>query len=209
MAASAPVLGTTQDAPRPVSWTYELTEQDKTEMQMAIEHFPGCTLVGRLVGTTPSRATVREWIESALGGFFNEFNNLLLLWKVKVGADSDSTSLYTLCRCWLRNDAPRKEQPGVQNFAKLPKPLPAKNVSTDNITAEENESEDTLEDYLNGEIEAPEEQELLDSHITQFKHVRKRLREQHKQRIERYKLRLALLLQPSPYQEKLDASMHC
>ncbi|KAI5071989.1 hypothetical protein GOP47_0012095 [Adiantum capillus-veneris] len=110
--------------------------------------------------------------------------------KVKVGADSDSTSLYTLCRRWLRNDAPRKEQPGVHNFAKLPKPLPAK------------------KEYLDGEIEAPEGQVLLDSHIKHFKNVRKRLREQHKQRIERYKLRLALLLQPSPYQEKLDASMH-
>ncbi|MCO5600863.1 hypothetical protein L7F22_054980 [Adiantum nelumboides] len=81
-----------------------------------------------------------------------------------------------------------KVEGGVQNSAKLPKPLPAKNVSTDNITVEENESEDSLEDYLDGEIEAPEEQELLDSHIKQFKHVRKRLREQHKQRIERYKL---------------------
>ncbi|MCO5566381.1 hypothetical protein L7F22_020058 [Adiantum nelumboides] len=68
MAASAPVLGTTQDAPRPVTWTYELTEEDETEMRTAIEHFSGHTLVGRLVGTTPLRPTVREWIESALGG---------------------------------------------------------------------------------------------------------------------------------------------
>ncbi|MCO5565126.1 hypothetical protein L7F22_018797 [Adiantum nelumboides] len=67
-AASAPVLGTTQDAPRPVTWTYELTEEDEVEMQTAIEHFSGRTLVGRLVGTTPSRPTAREWIESALGG---------------------------------------------------------------------------------------------------------------------------------------------
>ncbi|MCO5613142.1 hypothetical protein L7F22_067418 [Adiantum nelumboides] len=68
MAASAPILGTTQDAPRPITWTYELTPEDKTEMQTAIEHFSGRTLVGRLVGTTQSRPTVREWIESALGG---------------------------------------------------------------------------------------------------------------------------------------------
>ncbi|MCO5569522.1 hypothetical protein L7F22_023235 [Adiantum nelumboides] len=68
MAASAPVLGTTQDAPRPVTKTYELTEEDETEMQTAIEHFSDRTLVGRLVGTTPSRPTVREWIEAALGG---------------------------------------------------------------------------------------------------------------------------------------------
>ncbi|MCO5592891.1 hypothetical protein L7F22_046895 [Adiantum nelumboides] len=68
MAASAPVLGTTQDAPRPIPWTYELTPEDEMEMQTAIEHFSGRTLVGRLVGTSPSRPTVREWIESALGG---------------------------------------------------------------------------------------------------------------------------------------------
>ncbi|MCO5561324.1 hypothetical protein L7F22_014945 [Adiantum nelumboides] len=67
MAALAPVLGTTQDAPRPVTWTYALTEEDETEMQTAIEHFSGRTLVGRLVWTTTSRSTVREWIESALG----------------------------------------------------------------------------------------------------------------------------------------------
>ncbi|MCO5592098.1 hypothetical protein L7F22_046093 [Adiantum nelumboides] len=68
MADSAPVLGTTRDAPRPDTWTYELTEQDETDMRMAIDHFSGRTLVGRLVGTTPSRPTVREWIELALGG---------------------------------------------------------------------------------------------------------------------------------------------
>ncbi|MCO5592230.1 hypothetical protein L7F22_046228 [Adiantum nelumboides] len=68
MAASAPVLDTTQDAPIPVSWTYELTEEDEAEMQTVIEHFSGRTLVGRLVGTTPSRPAVRAWIESALGG---------------------------------------------------------------------------------------------------------------------------------------------
>ncbi|MCO5552711.1 hypothetical protein L7F22_006228 [Adiantum nelumboides] len=68
MAASAPVLGTAQDAPRPIPSTYELTPEDEMEMQTAIEHFSGRTLVGRLVGTTPSRPTVREWIELALGG---------------------------------------------------------------------------------------------------------------------------------------------
>ncbi|MCO5608150.1 hypothetical protein L7F22_062356 [Adiantum nelumboides] len=68
MAASAPVLGTTEDAPRPVTWRYELTEEDEAEMQTAIKHFSGRTLVGCLVGTTPSRPTVRERIESALGG---------------------------------------------------------------------------------------------------------------------------------------------
>ncbi|MCO5591818.1 hypothetical protein L7F22_045810 [Adiantum nelumboides] len=67
MAASAPVLGTAQDAPRPIPWTYELTPEDEMEMQTAIEHLSGRTLVRRLVGTTTSRPTVREWIESALG----------------------------------------------------------------------------------------------------------------------------------------------
>ncbi|MCO5569110.1 hypothetical protein L7F22_022817 [Adiantum nelumboides] len=68
MAASAPVLGTAQDTPRPIPWTYKLTPEDEMEIQTAIEHFSGRTLVGRLVGSTPSRPTVREWIESALGG---------------------------------------------------------------------------------------------------------------------------------------------
>ncbi|MCO5603416.1 hypothetical protein L7F22_057566 [Adiantum nelumboides] len=49
MAASAPVLGTTQDAPRPIIWTYDLTEEDEMEIQTAIEHVLGRTLVGRLV----------------------------------------------------------------------------------------------------------------------------------------------------------------
>lgn len=128
--------------------------------------------------------------------------------KVKVGADSESTSLYTLCRRWLRNDAPRKEQPDAHNFAKLlPKPLRANKLDNHSQLDEENESEDALEDFLGGEMEAASEQELLDNHIKHFKNVRKRLREQQKQRIERYKLRLALLLQPSPYQDRLDASL--
>ena len=32
------------------------------------------------------------------------------LFKVKVDADSDFTSLYALCRQWLKNDIPRKKQ---------------------------------------------------------------------------------------------------
>ncbi|KAH7447850.1 hypothetical protein KP509_01G123900 [Ceratopteris richardii] len=127
--------------------------------------------------------------------------------KVKVGPESDGASLYALCRRWLKNNAPRKEQPGIHNFVKLPKPLPAKKLSESSTSIEENESEDNLEDYLEGEIEAPDKQELLDNHIAHFKNVRKRLREQHKQRIERYKIRLALLLQPNPYEEKVDAPL--
>ncbi|MCO5608426.1 hypothetical protein L7F22_062636 [Adiantum nelumboides] len=67
MAVSAPVLGTTQDAPRPITWTYDLIKEDEVKMQTAIQHFSDRTLVGRLVGTTPSHPTVREWMQSAQG----------------------------------------------------------------------------------------------------------------------------------------------
>ncbi|MCO5584588.1 hypothetical protein L7F22_038519 [Adiantum nelumboides] len=68
MATKAPVLGTTEDAPQSITWTYDLMEEDEAEIQTAIQHFSGRTLVGRLVETSPSRPTVREWIQSALGG---------------------------------------------------------------------------------------------------------------------------------------------
>ncbi|MCO5578946.1 hypothetical protein L7F22_032797 [Adiantum nelumboides] len=51
VAAFAPVLGTTQDALRPVTWTYELMEEDEAEMQTAIEHFSGRTPLSDSVST--------------------------------------------------------------------------------------------------------------------------------------------------------------
>ncbi|MCO5610805.1 hypothetical protein L7F22_065046 [Adiantum nelumboides] len=79
MVAFAPVLGTTQDAPRPATWTYDLTEEDEAELQIAIQHFSGRALVGRLVGTNPTRLTVLEWIQSALGGSWRWSGILLFI----------------------------------------------------------------------------------------------------------------------------------
>ncbi|MCO5574998.1 hypothetical protein L7F22_028795 [Adiantum nelumboides] len=64
MAASTPGLGTTQDAPRRVTWTYDLTEEDEAEMQTAIQHFFGPTLVGRLV----DKQRIGVLVGSGMGG---------------------------------------------------------------------------------------------------------------------------------------------
>ncbi|MCO5608817.1 hypothetical protein L7F22_063034 [Adiantum nelumboides] len=63
MASSASGLGTTQDAPRPVIWTYDLTEEDEAEMQTAIQHFSGRTLVGHL----PRRPNVQQPLHAENG----------------------------------------------------------------------------------------------------------------------------------------------
>ncbi|MCO5598918.1 hypothetical protein L7F22_053017 [Adiantum nelumboides] len=67
------------DAPRPVTWTYDLTEEDEAEMQTAIQHFFGVPLVvvwWRLLHHVP---TVQEWIQSALGGLIVRILELTMM----------------------------------------------------------------------------------------------------------------------------------
>lgn len=133
--------------------------------------------------------------------------------KVRVTSDYDSMSLYALCRRWVRNDVPRKDQPGSQNFVKiLPKPSPAVKVEQDDVAYEEDGKKDgsdtgtssELQAFLEGRVTSLSEQDLLQSHIKHFKDVRKRSREEQMQRIGRYRQRLALLLHPSLHQNKGD-----
>ncbi|MCO5592047.1 hypothetical protein L7F22_046041 [Adiantum nelumboides] len=59
--------------------TYDLMEEDEAKMQTAIQHFSGRTLVDRLMGTSPSCSTVREWIQSALRGSTGRILELTML----------------------------------------------------------------------------------------------------------------------------------
>eukprot|EP00249_Psilotum_nudum_P012595 c23874_g1_i1 orf=388-951(-) len=123
--------------------------------------------------------------------------------KVKVTPDSDSVSLYALCRRWVRNDVPRKDQPALKNFSKLlPKPLPAVRLDKGDRTCQDNGNNESTEfsqyeDLPEGALGDLNEHDLLQSHMKHFKLVRKRLRRNHLQKIERYKQRLALLLHPN------------
>ncbi|CAM0872161.1 unnamed protein product [Alopecurus aequalis] len=113
--------------------------------------------------------------------------------------DSESGSLYALCRSWVRNGVPHEIQPSfVGNVAPLlPRPLPASVVDS-RMSEKDNDAEDQdLEEEKNdtGEYTAAD---LLKQHVTRAKKIRAKLRKERQGRIERYKQRLALLLPPPP-----------
>ncbi|KAK9123126.1 hypothetical protein Sjap_012728 [Stephania japonica] len=121
---------------------------------------------------------------------------------------SDGTSLYSLCRSWVRNGLPKEPQTNIGNGVKLlPRPLP---TATDTGTPEKSESgdedgdKDKEEDE--GSVEHLSSHELLQRHIKRAKRVRARLRKERLQRIGRYKQRLALLLPSSAEHFRSDAA---
>ncbi|KAL5217881.1 hypothetical protein ABZP36_018565 [Zizania latifolia] len=105
--------------------------------------------------------------------------------------DSESGSLYALCRSWVRNGVPHQSQPNFGTGAPiLPRPLPASVVDS-RISEKDNDAE--KED---SEEEKNETSELLKQHVKRAKKIRAGLQKERLRRIERYKQRLALLLPP-------------
>ncbi|KAA8515725.1 hypothetical protein F0562_018664 [Nyssa sinensis] len=107
---------------------------------------------------------------------------------------SDGSSLYALCRSWLRNGFPEESQPQYMDGIKsLPRPLPIPVADTHSEVKKESDKEEEEEEES---VEHLSPQDLLQGHIKRAKRVRARLREERLQRIARYKTRLALLLPP-------------
>ncbi|CAM6028387.1 unnamed protein product [Sphagnum balticum] len=114
--------------------------------------------------------------------------------KVKLLSETDDTSLYALCRRWVRNDVPRKDQSGLRDCViPLPKPLTVAEADKAEGQVLEN-GKKSDEDLSSPEVYSPTADELLQSHIHRFRNVRKRSREERTRRIARFKPRLALLL---------------
>lgn len=133
--------------------------------------------------------------------------------------DSESGSLYALCRSWLRNGVPHEIQPSfVGNVAPLlPRPLPASVVDS-RMSEKDNDVEDQVSEEeqryaqerntlcirevmdraLTNNDTITTASDLLSEHVTRAKKIRAQLRKERQVRIERYKQRLALLLPPPP-----------
>ncbi|KAL6867546.1 hypothetical protein ACP4OV_015570 [Aristida adscensionis] len=113
--------------------------------------------------------------------------------------DSESGSLYALCRSWVRNGVPHDSQPSLGNGAPiLPRPLPASVVDSrisekDSTCAEHEDSDEEPQKNADGEYNTSD---LLKQHVKRAKKIRTRLQKERLRRIERYKQRLALLLPP-------------
>ncbi|KAI8571724.1 hypothetical protein RHMOL_Rhmol01G0141800 [Rhododendron molle] len=109
----------------------------------------------------------------------------------------EGSSLYALCRSWLRNGYPEEPQPQYVDGVKLlPKPSPSVVVDAP-IKKEVGEEEEERS------VENLSSKDLLQRHVKRAKRVRAQLREERLQRIARYKTRLALLLPPLAEQQQL------
>ncbi|KAK9283589.1 hypothetical protein L1049_011838 [Liquidambar formosana] len=119
---------------------------------------------------------------------------------------SDGSSLYALCRSWLRNGFHGESQPQYGDSAKsLPRPLPIPVADTHLPNKKEGEDEGEEEEG-EGSVEHLSAQDLLQRHVKRAKRVRARLREVRLQRIARYKTRLATLLPPPAEQFRDDTA---
>ncbi|KAI4323344.1 hypothetical protein L6164_022958 [Bauhinia variegata] len=123
--------------------------------------------------------------------------------KVRITED---TSLYAVCRSWLRNGAYEESQPQQTDVIKtLPKPLPATMVASFMSNKKEDEEDEEQEEDEKS-VEHLSSQDLLNRHIKRAKKVRARLREERLQRIARYRSRLRLLLPPPIEQFRNDTA---
>ncbi|XP_040377626.1 atherin-like [Oryza brachyantha] len=113
--------------------------------------------------------------------------------------DSESGSLYALCRSWVRNGVPHESQFLQPSFGTgapiLPRPLPASvvdsRISEKDSDAEKEDSEEEKNETVEYTVSA-----LLKQHVKRAKMIRAGLQKERLRRIERYKQRLALLLPP-------------
>lgn len=116
---------------------------------------------------------------------------------------TNGTSLYALCRSWLRNGVPEEIQPQFDSMAKsLPRPLPR--PVTDDLPKKKEDGQEKEEEEES--IEHLSTKDLLKKHVKRAKRVRARLTEERLQRIARYKTRLALLLPPLVEQFRNDGA---
>ncbi|KAG5565270.1 hypothetical protein RHGRI_001232 [Rhododendron griersonianum] len=114
----------------------------------------------------------------------------------------EGSSLYALCRSWLRNGYPEEPQPQYVDGVKLlPKPSPSLVVDA-SIKKEVGEEEVSIHFIEERSVENLSSQDLLQRHVKRAKRVRAQLREERLQRIARYKTRLALLLPPLAEQQQ-------
>ncbi|KAG8074175.1 hypothetical protein GUJ93_ZPchr0006g40656 [Zizania palustris] len=110
--------------------------------------------------------------------------------------DSESGSLYALCRSWVRNGVPHQSQPNFGTGAPiLPRPLPASVVDS-RISEKDNDAEKEDSEEEKNETGEYTASELLKQHVKRAKMIRAGLQKERLRRIERYKQRLALLLPP-------------
>lgn len=118
---------------------------------------------------------------------------------------TNGTSLYALCRSWLRNGVPEDPQRQFGDIVKyLPQPLPQ--PVTDNQPKRREDEEQEKQEEEEESISHLSAQDLLKRHVKRAKRVRAKLREERAQRIARYKTRLALLLPPHVEQFQNDGA---
>ncbi|GKV27529.1 hypothetical protein SLEP1_g36695 [Rubroshorea leprosula] len=133
----------------------------------------------------------------------NRDESLINIRNRKVRITNGTSSLYVLCRSWLRNGFPEESQPQYGDIAKsLPQPLPmpvTDDLPNEREGVEQEEKEEESMEHLSA-------QELLKRHIKRAKKVKAGLREERLKRIARYKTRLALLLPPLVEQFRNDAA---
>ncbi|XP_003561852.1 LIM domain-binding protein 3 [Brachypodium distachyon] len=114
-------------------------------------------------------------------------------------SDSESGSLYALCRSWVRNGVQHEIQPSfVGNVAPvLPRPLPASVVDS-RMSGKDKEAENEEPKEKKNDTGEYTTAELLKELVDRAKKIRAEFRKERQSRIERYKQRLALLLPSTP-----------
>ncbi|GAQ86086.1 hypothetical protein KFL_002700050 [Klebsormidium nitens] len=128
--------------------------------------------------------------------------------RVRLSSEADPSSLYSLCRKWVRNRPTDDEELGYAPVVPsvLPRPLPLEPLSREtDANGGQEERGFSLEDTISGRLTP---RDLLRTHVRNFREIRKKKREEWQQRVKRYKPRLCLIFPPgaAAVTEKKDVS---
>jgi len=119
--------------------------------------------------------------------------------KVRLVSESDPSSLYSLCRRWIRSDLSRTDRTGVRDVANIPLPRPlsvaeVENAGDSSLGNGTRSDDDQCQPEIEKPVDSMTDEELLQFHVHHFKSVRKRSKDERMRKIARFKPRLALLL---------------
>ncbi|KAK3243461.1 hypothetical protein CYMTET_46887 [Cymbomonas tetramitiformis] len=118
--------------------------------------------------------------------------------KVRIAPDDDDISLYALSRRWVSNDPDAREEKSVLLPMHPALPSPDSEVVTETAPPQEPQK-DTIAAYKSSDMTSAEiSRALLDEHKAHFLKVRSHFECKRRKKLERFRVRLGMLLPPLP-----------
>lgn len=136
-----------------------------------------------------------------IGGSITESNSTVVTVsdrKVRIAPDEDDISLYALCRRWVSNDTDAREEKCVLLPMHPALPSPDSEAVTETAPPLEPQKDTTAAFKSSDMTSAYISRALLDEHKAHFLKVRSHFECKRRKKLERFRVRLGMLLPPLP-----------